>query len=77
MFFDSFGDNALNFELAVWSAEMSSRPRHFRSDLNFAIERKLRESGIENPFPQLDLRQRTPPPSGGRMDYEIDGVPYR
>ncbi len=56
VFFDSFGENSLNFELVVWSAEMSSRPRRFRSDLNFAIERKLREAGIAIPFPQREVR---------------------
>lgn len=30
-------------------------PRRFRSELNFALERKLRESKIEIPFPQRDL----------------------
>lgn len=55
VFFDSFGDSALNFELVVWSDEMSYRPRRFRSDLNFAIERSLREAGITIPFPQRDV----------------------
>ena len=60
------GESSLDFELAVWSEEMSSRPRRFRSDLNFAIERKLREAGIEIPFPQRDVRLRSgdgPPPT--------------
>ena len=38
---------------------MSGRPRRFKSDLNFAIERKLREAGIEIPFPQRDLHIRS------------------
>ena len=54
-----FGESALNFELVVWSSEMSHRPRRFRSDLNFAIERHLREAGIEIPFPQRDLHIRS------------------
>ncbi len=58
VFFEGFGENALNFELVVWSSEMSHRPRRYRSDLNFAIERKLREGGIEIPFPQRDLHIR-------------------
>jgi len=28
-------------ELVVWSIEMSYRPRAFRSDLNFEIERRF------------------------------------
>ena len=59
VFFEGFGDSALNFELVVWSSEMSHRPRRFRSDLNFSIERKLREAGIEIPFPQRDLHIRS------------------
>ncbi len=59
VFFDGFGESSLDFELAVWSQEMSYRPRRFRSDLNFAIERALREAKIEIPFPQRDLHVRT------------------
>ncbi len=58
VFFRGFGDNSLNFELVAWSSEMSHRPSRYRSDLNFSIERKLREAGIEIPFPQRDLHIR-------------------
>lgn len=61
--FSGFGESSLDIELGVWSEEMSYRPRHFRSDLNFAIERKLREAGIEIPFPQRDVHIRTAPPA--------------
>jgi len=53
--FLEFGDSSLNFELAVWTVDMAHRPVRFRSDLYFAIERKLRENNIEVPFPQRDL----------------------
>ena len=59
VFFVGFGESSLNFELVVWSDEMSHRPRRFRSDLNFAIKKNLREAGIEIPFPQRDLRIRS------------------
>ncbi len=62
VFFIGFGESSLDFELGVWSDEMSYRPRRFRSDLNFAIERKLREGGIEIPFPQRDVHVRSVPP---------------
>ena len=62
VFFEAFGDSALNLELVVWSAEMSYRPRRFRSDLNFAIDKALRARGIEVPFPQRELRWRTAAP---------------
>ena len=58
VFMTGFGDSSLNFELVVWSSEMSYRPRRFISDLNFAIEEKLREAGIEIPFPQRDVHIR-------------------
>jgi small-conductance mechanosensitive channel len=38
---------------------MSARPSRYRSDLNFAIEQKFREAGIELPFPQRDLHIRS------------------
>src|SRR5216110_1936077 len=47
VFLEAFGESSINLELVVWSKEMSYRPRRFRSDLNFAIVQKLRESGIE------------------------------
>jgi small-conductance mechanosensitive channel len=59
LFFVGFGDSSLNFELAVWSTESTTSPRRFRSDLFFAIEKKLRDSGIEIPYPQQDLHVRT------------------
>ncbi len=59
VFFVEFGDSSLNFELVAWSDKMSSRPRRYRSDLNFAIDKKFREAGIEIPFPQRDLNIRS------------------
>ncbi len=59
VFFVEFGDSSLNFELVAWSNEMSHRPARYRSDLNFAIHRKLQEAGIEIPFPQRDLNIRS------------------
>ncbi|MEO6569537.1 MAG: mechanosensitive ion channel domain-containing protein, partial [Opitutaceae bacterium] len=60
VFFNGFGDSALNFELGVWTKELAHTPRRFRSDLNFAIERKLREANIEIPFPQRVVHLRPP-----------------
>src|SRR6058998_948467 len=58
VFLDQFGENSIDFKLVVWSSEMSARPSRYRSDLNFAIERKFREAGIEFPFPQRDVHIR-------------------
>jgi small-conductance mechanosensitive channel len=59
VFLDKFGDSSIDFQLVVWSSEMSARPSRYRSDLNFAIEQKFREAGIELPFPQRDLHIRS------------------
>lgn len=59
VFLNKFGENSIDLELVVWSTEMSYRPRRFKSDLNFAIEKKFREAGIEIPFPQRDLHIRS------------------
>ncbi len=59
VFLTQFGESAMDFELVVWSSEMSHRPSRFKSDLNFAIEKKFREAGIEIPFPQRDLHLRS------------------
>src|SRR5438093_8186032 len=58
-YLEKFGDSTIDFQLVVWSSEMSARPSRYRSDLNFAIEQKFREVGIELPFPQRDLHIRS------------------
>src|SRR5262245_17250631 len=58
LFFVGFGDSSMNFELGVWSQDMTLSPRRFRSELYYAIEKKLRENRIEIPFPQRDVRLR-------------------
>ena len=57
--FTEFGDSSLNFELGVWTQEMTATPIHFTSQMNFIIEQKLRENDIEIPFPQRDLHVRS------------------
>jgi small-conductance mechanosensitive channel len=59
VFFLGFGDSSLNFELGVWTSEMTFQPRRFRSELYFAMEEKLRANQIEIPFPQRDLHLRS------------------
>lgn len=58
VFLDQFGDSSIDFKLMVWSSDMSDRPSRYRSDLNFAIAEKFRESGIDFPFPQRDVHIR-------------------
>lgn len=59
LYFIGFGESSLDFELGVWTSEMMHSPRRFRSELYFAIEKKLRENKIEVPFPQRDLHLRS------------------
>jgi len=57
VWFRSFGDSSLHFELLVWiNQPPESDP--IKSGLNFLIDRELRSRGIEVPFPQQDLHIR-------------------
>jgi small-conductance mechanosensitive channel len=49
---------------------MSYRPRAFRSDLNFEIERRFREAGIDLPRLRRDVRVSTPPALQGKARRE-------
>ncbi len=54
-FLEKFGDSTIDFELVVWTQEMSYKPRRFRSDLNYLIYKHLTAAGVEIPNPQRDL----------------------
>jgi small-conductance mechanosensitive channel len=58
-YLEKFGESSIEFELVAWSREMSYRPRRFKSDLNFLIDKHLRAAGIEIPRPQRDLHIRS------------------
>ncbi|MGF1535833.1 MAG: mechanosensitive ion channel family protein [Elainellaceae cyanobacterium] len=59
VWFQGFGDSALDFEIMVWTGDPRKQFR-VRSDLNYEIEASLRRHGIEIPFPQRDLHLRSP-----------------
>ena len=65
-----FGDSSLNFELGVWTQEMTAIPIHFTSEMNFIIDQKLRENDIEIPFPQRDLHVRSGLPAAAEASNE-------
>ena len=69
--FTEFGDSSLNFELGVWTQEMTATPIHFTSQMNFIIEQKLRENDIEIPFPQRDLHVRSGLPAAKESSGEV------
>ena len=60
--FRGFGDSSLNFELRCF-IRLVDRRLDTLSELNFAIEKALREAGIQIPFPQRDLHVRSVDPS--------------
>jgi potassium efflux system protein len=60
--FRGFGDSSLDFELRCF-IRLVDRRLDTLSELNFAIERTLREAGIQIPFPQRDLHLRSADPS--------------
>ena len=68
--FTEFGDSSLNFELGVWTQEMTATPIHFTSEMNFIIDQKLRENDIEIPFPQRDLHVRSGLPAAAEASNE-------
>jgi len=55
-----YGDNSLNFLLLVWvNRQGARRPTRTRAAYLWELETKLREYGIEIPFPQRDLHLRS------------------
>jgi potassium efflux system protein len=63
VYFVGFGESSLDFEIRAFVAAYDLRLR-VRHDIYAAIERVLRDNGIEIPFPQRDLHIRTAPGSG-------------
>jgi Mechanosensitive ion channel MscS, C-terminal len=66
--FMGFGDSSLNFELRCFIREIDKRLTTL-SDFNYAIEKKLRQAGVEIPFPQRDLHMRSISPEIGWQPY--------
>ena len=60
VFFLSFGESSLSFELRVFTRGVDQRFRA-RHELHMAIDKAFREAGIEIAFPQRDLHVRSLP----------------
>ncbi len=58
VFFTGFGDSSLDFQVAVHVKERIQR-RLLTHELHMALEKTLRENGVEIPFPQRDLHLRS------------------
>jgi potassium efflux system protein len=61
IFFTEFGDSSLNFEIRVFVKDRLRR-LPLTHDLHMALDKALREAGIEIPFPQRDLHLRSSGP---------------
>lgn len=57
--FVEYGDNALNFELVVWTSSYIQKPVVLKSELYYEIFKEFSHHGIEIPFPQRDIHIRT------------------
>jgi small-conductance mechanosensitive channel len=55
--FLGFGESSLDFELRCWT-DSPDWLRH-KSDITFALYERLKEAGVEIPFPQRDIHVRT------------------
>ncbi len=64
--FRDFGESSLDFELRCFTSNVMGR-LGVGSDLRFEIERRLREAGVEIPFPQRVVHL-TNPPEGERAE---------
>lgn len=75
VFFLSFGDSALNFELRVFVRELA-HINPATHELNVAIERILRDNGIAIPYPhrEIHVKSYTPWPGTQTQDNEPPGV---
>lgn len=56
--FREMGESALLFDLYFWVDQSKSNLLKVRSDLNFSLWYRLKEEGIEIPYPRLDVRIR-------------------
>lgn len=54
VFFKSFGDSSLDFELAFWSTHLFPIEQ-VQSELRFMIDKSFRENNVKIPFPQQDV----------------------
>ena len=66
VFFVTFGDSSLDFEIRAFVASFDERLR-VQHEINLAIARVLDENGIDIPYPQRDLHIRSAPGLAGSL----------
>ncbi len=52
---ESFGDNATNFILRIWTSDYVTRPNTLKSQLYYGIHEKFRQESIKIPLPQREV----------------------
>ena len=57
-----FGDSRINFDLRFWINDPANGVVNVTSHVMLALWDRLREMGVEMPYPQRDLHLRTVPP---------------
>jgi len=60
-FLVAFADSSINLEVGFWIDDPKNGTLGLRSDINMAILRAFRESGVEIPFPQREITVREAP----------------
>ena len=59
MWFTTFGESSIDFELLVWIDVRRVSEKYIKSKLYFDIFEALDQAGIEIPFPQRDLHLKS------------------
>jgi small-conductance mechanosensitive channel len=64
----AFADNGISLELNVWIEDPEEGRANLCSDIYFTVWREFQAQGIEIPYPQREVRMRTPAPSPAPRD---------
>lgn len=56
---ESFGDNASNFILRIWTSDYVTRPNTLKSQLYYGIHERFRQENIAIPLPQREIRMKS------------------
>jgi small-conductance mechanosensitive channel len=57
-----FGDSRVNFDLRFWINDPANGVANVTSQVMLALWDRLREMGVEMPYPQRDLHLKSAPP---------------
>ncbi|MEQ8935078.1 MAG: mechanosensitive ion channel protein MscS, partial [Amphiplicatus sp.] len=54
-----FGDSSVNFDLRFWISDPANGISNIKSAVMLALWDRLHETGVEIPYPQLDLHVKS------------------